>query len=194
MAKDKDNQGLFQKLTKLFKSGPVVRRKIRNLDTAVAVPDKTKSSGALLFQKSMAPTYATITANAYNLSERLMRYQDFAEMEYCLHGDTKIAVPGGYRTIADLAKECEDRPDHTFLVYSYDHNLKRIVPTFGKQARQTRVDDAYTVTFDNGQKIIGTPNHRLMKRDGTFCKIEDLKSGDAMMPFYRRDQIGRAHV
>jgi hypothetical protein len=26
-----------------------------------------------------------------------------------------------------------------------------------------------------------------MKRDGTFCKIEDLKSGDAMMPFYRRD-------
>jgi hypothetical protein len=26
-----------------------------------------------------------------------------------------------------------------------------------------------------------------MKRDGTFCKIEDLKTYDAMMPFYRRD-------
>ncbi|NBW06519.1 MAG: hypothetical protein EBR82_00660 [Caulobacteraceae bacterium] len=78
----KKNENLFQKLTKLFKSGPVVKRKIRNLDTTVAVPDRTKSSGALLFQKSMAPTYATITANAYNLSERLMRYQDFAEMEY----------------------------------------------------------------------------------------------------------------
>lgn len=81
MAK-KENQNLFQRLTKLFRSGPVVQRKIKNIDTTVAVADKTKSSGALLFQKSMAPTYATITANAYNLSERLMRYQDFGEMEY----------------------------------------------------------------------------------------------------------------
>ena len=78
----KEEQTLFQRLSKLFKSGPVVKRKIRNIDTAIAVADKTKSSGALLFQKSLAPTYATITANAYNLSERLMRYQDFQEMEY----------------------------------------------------------------------------------------------------------------
>ena len=186
MAK-KENKSLFQRLSTLFKSGPIVKKKIRTADTTIAAVDKTKSSGALLFQKSLAPTYATITANAYNLSERLMRYQDFAEMEYCLHGDTLIAVPGGYKKIEELAKECESNPDHTFLVYTYDHNLKRIIPTFGKQARQTRVDEAFTVTFDNGKKIIGTPNHRLMKRDGTFCKIEDLKPGDAMMPFYRRD-------
>jgi Bacteriophage T4-like portal protein (Gp20) len=78
----KEDKNLFQRLTNLFRSGPVVKRKLRNLDTTVAVADKTKSSGTLLFQKSMAPTYATITANAYNLSERLMRYQDFGEMEY----------------------------------------------------------------------------------------------------------------
>jgi hypothetical protein len=116
-----------------------------------------------------------------------MRYQDFQEMEYCLHQDTKIAIPGGYKTIGQLAEECDQNPDHTFVVYAYDHNEGRIIPAVAKQARQTRVDHAYTVTFDNGQQIIGTPNHRLMKRDGTFCKIEDLKSGDAMMPFYRRD-------
>lgn len=183
----KNQQSLFQKLTRLFKSGPIVKRKIRGLDTTVALPDSTKSSGTLLFQKSVAPTYTTITANAYNLSERMMRYQDFVEMEYCLHGDTLIAVPDGYKKIKDLAEECSSDPDKTFLVYSYDHNLGRIIPAWGKQARQTRTDHAYTVTFDNGQKIIGTPNHRLMKRDGTFCKIEDLKAGDAMMPFYRRD-------
>lgn len=183
----KNQQTLFQKLTRLFKSGPIVKRKIRSLDTTVALPDSSKSSGTLLFQKSVAPTYTTITANAYNLSERMMRYQDFVEMEYCLHGDTLIAVPGGYKKIKDLAEECAEDPDKIFLVYSYDHNLGRIIPTWGKQARQTRVDQAYKVTFDNGQQIVGTPNHRLMKRDGTFCKIEDLKSGDAMMPFYRRD-------
>ena len=186
MVKEKD-QTLFQRLSKLFKSGPVIKRKIRNLDTVIAAADKTKSSGALLFQKSLAPTYTTITSSAYNLSERLMRYQDFQEMEYCLHKDTKIAVPGGYKTLGELALECESNPEHTFIVYAYDHNLSRIVTAIGKQARQTRVDHAYTVTFDNGKQIIGTPNHRLMKRDGTFCKIEDLKSGDAMMPFYRKD-------
>lgn len=80
MAKEEKN--LFQRLTRLFKSGPVVKRKIRALDTTIAVSDKTKSSAALLFQRSVSPTYSTITANSYNLSERLMRYQDFAEMEY----------------------------------------------------------------------------------------------------------------
>jgi hypothetical protein len=78
----KDNKNLFQRLTSLFKSGPIVKRKIRGYDTAVAVPDSSKSSGALFFQKSFSPTYATITSNAYNLSERLMRYDDFASMEY----------------------------------------------------------------------------------------------------------------
>lgn len=79
---NREPKSLFRRLTRLFRSGPVVKRKIRALDTTLAVADKTKSSGTLLFQKSISPTYATITSNAYNLSERLMRYQDFQEMEY----------------------------------------------------------------------------------------------------------------
>lgn len=82
MAKKESQEGLFKRLTRLFRSGPVIKRKIRTADTTIAVPDREKSSGALLFQKSLSPTYATITSNAYNLSERLMRYQDFQEMEY----------------------------------------------------------------------------------------------------------------
>lgn len=78
----KSSSSLFKRLTRLFRSGPIVKRKIRGLDTAVASADKTKSSGTMLFQKSLSPSYATITSNAYNLSERLMRYQDFIEMEY----------------------------------------------------------------------------------------------------------------
>ena len=78
----KEDKNLFQRLTRLFKSGPVVKRKIRAVDTTITVADKTKSSGALLFQRSTSPTYSVITANSYNLSERLMRYQDFQEMEY----------------------------------------------------------------------------------------------------------------
>lgn len=82
MSNKESPESLFRRLTQLFRSGPVVKRKIRSRDTTIAVPDKTKSSGTLLFQKSLSPTYATITSNAYNIAERMMRYQDFAEMEY----------------------------------------------------------------------------------------------------------------
>lgn len=191
MAK-KTNQSLFKRLTSLFRSGPVVKKKIRTIDTAIAVADKTKSSGALLFQKSLAPTYATITANAYNLSERLMRYQDFQEMEYSLAIDTKIATPDGFKTIGELAAECTKDPDKTFIVYSYDHDKKKIVPALGKQARQTCIDHAWKITFDNGKTITASPEHRLMLRDGTYRRVEDLKPGDAMMPFYRKDLFANA--
>jgi hypothetical protein len=175
------NENIFSRLTTLFRSGPVVKRRVREYK-----PSDVSTSAYELFRKTQSNVYST-AMSAYGAYDRMARYSDFQEMEYCLHEDTLIAVPGGYKTIGELAKDCEKDTDHTFVVYSYDHNESRIVPAIGKQARQTRVDHAYAVTFDNGQKIIGTPNHRLMKRDGTFCKIEDLKPDDAMMPFYRRD-------
>lgn len=187
MAKKEAPQSLFRRLTRLFRSGPVIKKKIRTVDTTMAVADKTKSSGTLLFQKSLAPTYATITANAYNLSERLMRYQDFQEMEYSLAIDTQIATPDGYVTIGELAEKCKADPNYTFIVYSYDHNKKQIVPALGKQARQTCVDHAWKITFDSGKSITASPEHRLMLRDGTYRKTEDIQVGDAMMPFYRKD-------
>ena len=116
----KEPQTLFQRLSKLFKSGPIVKKKIRTLDTAVAVADKTKSSGALLFQKSLAPTYATITANAYNLSERLMRYQDFQEMEYT----PEIAAAMDIYADETVAQDDKGRVLH---IYSDNEKIKEIL-------------------------------------------------------------------
>jgi len=116
----KEPQSLFQRLSKLFKSGPVVKRKLRTLDTTIAVADKTKSSGALLFQKSLAPSYATITANAYNLSERLMRYQDFSEMEYT----PEIAAAMDIYADETVAQDDKGRALH---VYSDNEKIKEIL-------------------------------------------------------------------
>jgi len=116
------------------------------------------------------------------------RYADFAEMEYCLAGDTQIATLDGYKTIKQLSEEYS--ADDTFYVYAYDHEKKSIVPALGKHARQTRFDHAWKVTFNSGKEIIGTANHRLMKRDGTFCRIDGLSAGDSMMPFYRKSWYG----
>jgi len=119
MAK-KESKSLFRRLTRLFRSGPVVKRKIRALDTTLAMADKTKSSGTLLFQKSLSPTYATITSNAYNLSERLMRYQDFQEMEYT----PEIAAALDIYADETCAQDDKGRVLH---VYSDNEKVKQVL-------------------------------------------------------------------
>lgn len=79
--KEEKDKNLFTKLADLFRSGPVVKRKIKSMDTRVALPDKLDSSSIEIFQKTTSQLYSAITSNAYNNSERLMRYNDFNEME-----------------------------------------------------------------------------------------------------------------
>ena len=119
MAKE-DNKNLFQRLTRLFKSGPAVKRKVKGFDTTIAVADKTKSSGALLFQRSTSPSYSVITANSYNLSERLMRYQDFQEMEYT----AEIAAAMDIYADETVAQDDKGRVLH---VYSDDEKIKDVL-------------------------------------------------------------------
>lgn len=116
----REPKSLFRRLTQLFRSGPVVKRKIRGLDTTLALADKTKSSGTLLFQKSLSPTYATITSNAYNLSERLMRYQDFQEMEYT----PEIAAALDIYADETCAQDDKGRVLH---VYSDNEKVKEVL-------------------------------------------------------------------
>jgi hypothetical protein len=107
-------------LSRLFKSGPVVKRKVKTFDTTVAVADKVKSSGALLFQRSTSPTYSVITANSYNLSERLMRYQDFQEMEYT----AEIAAAMDIYADETVAQDDKGRVLH---IYSDDEKIRDIL-------------------------------------------------------------------
>jgi intein/homing endonuclease len=104
-------------------------------------------------------------------------------MEFCIFGDTKIATPDGFLTIKELADKGRE---NEFIVYAYDHKLKRVVPAKAKNAHYTRDEMTYKVTFDDDSFIIATYDHRFMKRDGSYCEVKDLKAGDSMMPFYRK--------
>ena len=184
-------KSFYQRLTRLFRSGPAIRRKVKgqdykNLYDNQVVQKNLGYYGASGFKREASPFSVM---GAYGILDRMSRYAEFAEMENCLHGDTKIAVPGGYKTLKELTEEYGLEKD--FIVYSYDHTKGAIVPAVARQARHTTTTHAYRVKFDNGKEIIGTEDHRLMKRDGTYCEIRDLKSGDAMMPFYRRSLVGK---
>ena len=70
-----DNKGsLFTRLTKLFRSGPVVRRKVRDFS-------QTGASSALeVFRKAHSDVYNS-TLSSYGAFDRMSRYSDFSEME-----------------------------------------------------------------------------------------------------------------
>ncbi len=114
---------------------------------------------------------------------RMASYFDYEAMEYCIAGDTKIATPDGFITIKELADKGRD---HEFITYAYDHNLKKVVPAIARNAHYTRDEMTYKVIFDDGSYIITTWEHQLMKRDGSFERVMNLKPGDSMMPFYRK--------
>lgn len=114
----------------------------------------------------------------------LVHNSDYQEMEFCVKPDTLIAVPDGFKTIKELSELYG--LDEEFIVFSYDHDKQEIVPALAKQARKTRSEHTWKVVFDNGKTISCTEDHRLMLRDGSYRRVKDLKSGDAMMPFYSR--------
>ena len=71
-----NGQGLFRKLTQLFRSGPVIKRKVRNFDSM-----GKESSAFEIFRKNQSTVYST-AMSAYGTYDRMARYSDFSEMEY----------------------------------------------------------------------------------------------------------------
>jgi hypothetical protein len=69
------NLNLFRRLTRLFRSGPVVKRKIIKPD------DKYTSSAFEIFRKNQSKVYSN-AMSAYGSYDRMARYSDFSEMEY----------------------------------------------------------------------------------------------------------------
>ncbi len=68
------DDNFFNRLTRLFRSGPLIKRKIR--------ANRAPNMGTLLqqFQKSQSHVYAN-AISAYGMYDRMSRYADFQEME-----------------------------------------------------------------------------------------------------------------
>lgn len=70
------NENIFGRLTSLFRSGPVVKRRVREYK-----PSDVSTSAYELFRKTQSNVYST-AMSAYGAYDRMARYSDFQEMEY----------------------------------------------------------------------------------------------------------------
>ena len=111
---DKKNPNLFKKLTQLFRSGPVVKRKIK----ALKATSHSKTS-LEVFKKAHSDVYNS-TLSAYGSYDRMARYSDFSEME---------ATPEISSALDIYSEECvsPDVEGNVLHIYSENRMIKQIL-------------------------------------------------------------------
>tara|TARA_Y100000592_G_scaffold101103_1_gene185460 strand:- start:6056 stop:8113 length:2058 start_codon:yes stop_codon:yes gene_type:complete len=117
MADKKTPDNLFQRLTKLFRSGPSIKRKVKDYSKA----DKNASSAVELFKKSHSDVYNS-TLSAYGTFDRMARYSDFSEME----STPEIASALDIYAEESCSQDAEGRVLH---IYSNNRKAKELLET-----------------------------------------------------------------
>ena len=109
-----NDRNLFKRLTRLFRSGPVVKRNVlRNTD-------KNYTSTAFdQFRKNQSQVYSN-AMSAYGTYDRMARYSDFSEMEYTPEIASALDIYSEESVSADEAGK-------TLHIYSDNPKIKKIL-------------------------------------------------------------------
>ena len=117
MAERKTPENLFQRLTKLFRTGPSIKRKVKDYSKK----DKRASSAVELFKKAHSDVYNS-TLSAYGTFDRMARYSDFSEME----STPEIASALDIYAEESCSQDAEGRVLH---IYSNNRKIKELLET-----------------------------------------------------------------
>lgn len=106
---------------------------------------------------------------------------------YCFTGDTKVVLLDGttpsFKELVDRYKNGE-----YFWVLSRDKQ-GNIVPGKAHHPRLVKRDaELMEITISGGAKIVCTPDHEFMLRDGSYRQAKDLRSRESLMPYYSSKQ------
>jgi len=103
----------------------------------------------------------------------------------CFSGDTKVALADG-RNLSFLELIEEDKAGKENFCYTIKDDGSMGVEKI-LHPRKTKSDTTLVeVTLDNGEIIRCTPDHKFMLRSGTYIEAKNLKSGESLMPLYKK--------
>lgn len=103
--------------------------------------------------------------------------------DFCLHPDTKIKLLNGeIYSVSDLLNKYNNGEE--LWVYSTDEYGDFKPGKISDVWISGYTSEMIEVTLDNNKKIITTPNHKYMLRDGSYLEANKLKIGQSLMPLY----------
>lgn len=115
MAEENNNRrNLFKRLTRLFRSGPVIKRNVLK-----GADNKYTSSAFESFRKNQSTVYSN-AMSAYGTYDRMARYSDFSEMEYTPEIASALDIYSEESVAADEAGK-------TLHIYSENPKIKEIL-------------------------------------------------------------------
>ena len=153
---EKSNRNLFQRLTQLFRSGPVIRRKVKNYS------EPTASSAYEMFRKNQSDIYSS-TISAYGAFDRMSRYSDFSEME---------ATPEIASALDIYAEETvsQDEKGQVLHIHSDNRRIKELLDTL--------FNDTLNVDFNLPMWV------RNLCKYGDFLMFNDVHPGFGIINAY----------
>ena len=182
-----EKESTWKRLTRLFRSGPVIRHKIASGET-----NHEPQGTAKAYKKEISSLYVHSLAS-YGQYERLSRYADYSEMEFtpeiaCIGIESIISTPAGDFTVSELlTAQAIGGDEWSFPVYSFDEEKGQLVIGRGHSVRKTKTDEVWGVTLDSGETITCTSDHLFLTRDGRWVEAQSLSVDDSLMPFYREN-------
>jgi len=108
-----DEPSFFNRLTRLFRSGPLVKRKVR------AYREPTTGTAIQQFQRSQSHVYAN-AISAYGMYDRMSRYADFQEMEATPEIASALDIYSD-ETVA------QDEVGTTLHIYSENEKIRKVL-------------------------------------------------------------------
>ena len=110
-----ENKNLFVRLTKLFRSGPIIKRRVRNFNAKTG----GTSTALEVFKRAHSDVYNS-TLSSYGAFDRMSRYSDFSEME---------STPEISAALDIYAEECvsPDANGKSLHIYSENRKIQEIL-------------------------------------------------------------------
>jgi len=100
----------------------------------------------------------------------------------CFTEETRVRLAdGSTRSFKELVDDYAQGKE--YFVYSINNG--RVEMALLRAPRLTKKNvPVVSITVDNGEKIVCTPDHRFMLRDGSYREAQYLRPNDSLMPLY----------
>lgn len=113
--------------------------------------------------------------------------------DLCLHENTKIKLlDGNSYTIKEVMDKFSSGED--IWVYSCDENGDFKPGHVSDVWISGKSNEMIEITLDNNEKILTTPNHKYMLRNGNYVRADELTVGQSLMPLYFKNYKGYEQV
>ncbi len=103
----------------------------------------------------------------------------------CFFGDTKVALTDG-RCITFKELVNEEKSGKKNYCYTICNDGEIRIGEIKKPRITKKSAEVIKVVLDNNEKIICTPDHKFMLRDGSYKMAKDLTPDNSLMPLYRQ--------